>query len=79
MTQTLKNLLKSITEKDEHKRSPDYRKLSPALKKAVDDIMVQLSKSLFKVLKNLKKTTTDLGKKHKVKPNEIEKFITKVI
>jgi len=41
--------------------------------------MVQLSKSPFKVLKNLKKTTTDLGKKHKVKPNEIEKFITKVI
>ena len=79
MTQTLKNLLKSITEKDEHKRSPDYRRLSPALQKAVDDIMVQLSKSPFKVLKNLKKTTTDLGKKHKVKPNEIEKFITKVI
>ena len=79
MTQTLKNLLKSITEKDEHKRSPDYRRLSPALKKAVDDIMVQLSKSPFKVLKNLKKTTTDLGKKHKAKPNEIEKFITKVI
>ena len=79
MTQTLKNLLKSITEKDEYKRSPDYRRLSPALKKAVDDIMVQLSKSPFKVLKNLKKTTTDLGKKHKVKPNEIEKFITKVI
>ena len=79
MTQTLKNLVKSIPEKDKHKRSPDYRRLSPALKKAVDDIMVQLSKSPFKVLKNLKKTTTDLGKKHKVKPNEIEKFITKVI
>ena len=76
---TLKSLLKSITEKDEHKRSPDYRKLSPALKKAVDDIMVQLSKSPFKVLQSLKKTTMELGKKHKVKPNDIEKFITKVI
>ena len=79
MTQTLTKLRKSITEKDEHKRSPDYRKLSPALKKAVDDIMVKLSKSPFAVLKNLDKTTKELGRKHRVKPNEIERFITKVI
>ena len=77
MTQTLKQLLKLITEKDEHKRSPGYRKLSPSLKKAVDEIMGQLIQSPFKVMKDLKKITMALGKKHKVQPKDIETFLQK--
>ena len=35
------NLLKSLPEKDEHKKSREYKKLSPKMKGAVDDIFAK--------------------------------------
>ena len=32
------DLYSSISEKDEHKSTPSYRKLSPKMKKAVDEL-----------------------------------------
>ena len=38
---TLTQVYKSFQEKDEHKQSKSYKKLSPKMKKAVDELIEQ--------------------------------------
>ena len=74
---TLQSLRKLTLEKDEHKRSPVYKKLSPKAKKAVDDVMTMLVKTPTKVLSTFPKIVKDISKKYRIQPKEIETYFEK--
>ena len=50
------NLLKSLPEKDEHKKSREYKKLSPKMKGAVDDIFAKMDAKPSDFLNTFEKT-----------------------
>ena len=74
---TLHSLRKLTIEKDEHKRSPVYKKLSPKAKKAVDAVMVMLTKQPSKVLSTFPKIIKDVSKKFGIVPKDIEAYFKK--
>ena len=74
---TLNQIRKLTLEKDEHKRSPVYKKLSPKAKKAVDDVMTMLVKTPTKVLSTFPKIIKDVSKKYRIQPKEIETYFEK--
>ena len=56
MAITLNQLKLTIREKDEHKRSLNYRRLAPKVKKAVYDVFGMMAKTPKKVLTMFPKT-----------------------
>ena len=74
---TLSQLKLTIKEKDEHKRSPVYKKLAPKVKKAIDDLYVMMAKQPQKVLTTFPKVVRDVSKKYKVQPKDIETYFEK--
>ncbi len=77
MAITLNQLKLTIREKDEHKRSLNYRKLAPKVKKAVDDVFDMMAKTPQKVLSMFPKTIKDVSKKHRIQPKDIEAYFEK--
>ena len=77
MAITLNQLRLTIKEKDEHKRSLNYRKLSPKVKKAVDDVFGMMAKTPQKVLTTFPKIIKDISKKHRIQPKDIETYFEK--
>ena len=67
----------TIKEKDEHKRSLNYRKLAPKVKKAVDDVFGMMAKTPQKVLTMFPKILQQVSKKHKIQPRDIETYFEK--
>ena len=49
------SLYTSLPEKDEHKKSKEYKKLSPKMKDAVDDIFTKMDTKPSDFLNTLKK------------------------
>ena len=74
---TLSQLKLTIKEKGEHKRSPNYKRLSPKVKKAVDDVFGMMSKTPQKVLSMFPKTIQQVAKKHRIQPKDIEAYFEK--
>ena len=74
---TLNQLRLTIKEKDEHKRSLTYKKLSPRVKKAVDDVFGMMAKAPQKVLTTFPKIIKDISKKHRIQPKDIETYFEK--
>jgi len=74
---TLNQLRLTIKEKDEHKRSLTYKKLSPRVKKAVDDVFGMMAKTPQKVLTTFPKIIKDISKKHRIQPKDIETYFSK--
>jgi len=77
MAITLNQLRLTIKEKDEHKRSLNYRKLAPKVKKAVDDVFGMMAKTPQKVLTMFPKILQQVSKKHKIQPKDIETYFEK--
>ena len=77
MAITLNQLRLTIKEKDEHKRSLNYRKLAPKVKKAVDDVFAMMAKTPQKVLTTFPKIMKDVAKKYRVQPKDIETYFEK--
>ena len=65
------SLYESIVEKDEHKRSRGYKKLSPKMKKAVDDIFNKMDSKPSDFLNTFEKTIKDSAKKFRVKEKDL--------
>ena len=74
---TLNQLRLTIKEKDEHKRSLTYKKLSPRVKKGVDDVFAMMAKAPRKVLTMFPKIMKDVAKKHRIQPKDIETYFAK--
>ena len=60
------SLYTSLPEKDEHKKSKGYKKLSPKMKEAVDDIFSKMDSKPSDFLNTFEKTINQVSKKYKV-------------
>ena len=61
----------SLPEKDEHKKSKQYKKLSPKMKDAVDDIFGKMDSKPSDFLNTFDKTITSVSKRFKVPPKKL--------
>ena len=67
----------TVVEKDEHRKSRQYKKLSPKLKGAVDDIFKIMDSKPSDFLNSFEKTITDASKKFKVPEKELMNYFEK--
>ena len=68
-----------VTEKDEHKKSREYKKLSPKLKDAVDDIFKKMDSKPQDFLNTFEKTIKQISKRYRVSEKELMGYFEKVM
>ena len=68
------NFYSKIVEKDEHKRSKEYKKLTPKMKKAVDEIFNKMDSNSSDFINSFEKTIELASKKFKVQKNDVMKY-----
>ena len=66
-------------EKDEHKKSKEYKKLSPKMKSAVDDIFKVMDAKPNDFLNTFDKTINTVSKKNKVREKELISYFEKEV
>ena len=64
----------TVVEKDEHKLSKEYKKLSPKMRKAVDSIFKIMDAKPSDFLNTFEKTIKEVSKKFKVPEKELMKY-----
>ena len=64
----------NLPEKDEHKKSKEYKKLSPAMRKAVDYIFGIMDAKPSDFLNSFEKTIKDAARKFKMREPELMKY-----
>ena len=75
---TLEEIYSStVLEKDEHKKSRQYKKLSPKMKDAVDQIFKIMDAKPSDFLNTFEKTIKDVSKKFKVSDKDILAYFEK--
>ena len=67
----------SLPEKDEHKKSKEYKKLSPKMKDAVDDIFIKMDTKPSDFLNTFEKTINQVSKKYKVPEKQLMGYFEK--
>ena len=67
----------TVVEKDEHRKSKEYKRLSPKLKDAVDDIFGVMDAKPSDFLNSFEKTIKDAAKQFKVRENELLSYFEK--
>ena len=68
------SLYTSLPEKDEHKKSKEYKKLSPKMRDAVDDIFTKMDTKPSDFLNTFEKTIKEVSKKFRVPEKELMKY-----
>ena len=66
-----------VVEKDEHKKSSAYKKLTPKMKKVIDEVFSAMEKNPSDFLSTFDKTVSNVAKKHGVKEKDIMKYFDK--
>jgi len=66
-----------IPEKDEHKNSKEYKKLSPKMKEAVDDVFARMDAKPSDFLNTFEKTIKEISKKYKVPERQLMGYFEK--
>ena len=74
MPKRFDSLYAPVTEKDEHKKSKLYKKLSPKMRDAVDDIFAKMDSKPSDFLNSFEKSIKDTSKKFKVSEKELLKY-----
>jgi len=77
MTKKFENVYLSVVEKDEHKKSKPYKKLSPKMKNAVDQIFKIMDAKPSDFLNTFDKTIKTTSKKFKVREKELMDYFEK--
>ena len=77
MSQTFEGIYNTVIEKDEHKKSKQYKKLSPKMKNAVDQIFGIMDAKPSDFLNTFEKTIRDVSKKFKVSEKELMSYFEK--
>jgi len=77
MSQRFDNLYESLVEKDEHKKSKEYKRLSPKMKDAVDLIFKKMDSKPSDFLNSFEKSIKDVSKKFKVSERELLGYFEK--
>ena len=73
----LEELYLSVNEKDEHRKSRQYKKLSPRMKDAVDHIFKIMDAKPSDFLNSFEKTIKEVSKKFKVTEKELMNYFEK--
>ena len=71
------SLYTPVTEKDEHKKSRLYKKLSPKMRDAVDDIFAKMDSKPQDFLNTFEKTIQQISKKYRVSEKELMGYFEK--
>ena len=66
-------------EKDEHKKSREYKKLSPKMKSAVDDVFQVMDAKPNDFLNTFDKTIKTVSKKNKVREKDLISYFEKEV
>ena len=66
-----------VIEKDEHKKSSTYKKLTPKMKKVIDEVFSAMEKNPSDFLSTFDKTVSKVAKKHGVKEKDIMGYFDK--
>ena len=78
LMRTLEEVYSStVIEKDEHKKSRQYKKLSPKMKDAVDQIFGIMDSKPSDFLNTFEKTIREVSKKFKVSEKELMSYFEK--
>ena len=77
MTKQFNNFYSSFMEKDEHKKSKEYKKLNPKMRKAVDDIFKKMDSKPQDFLNTFEKTIKEVSKKFGVTERELMRYFEK--
>ena len=70
-------LYTSLLEKDEHKKSREYKKLSPKMKDAVDEIFAKMDAKPSDFLNTFEKTINQISKKYRVPERQLMGYFEK--
>jgi|TARA_B100000035_G_scaffold287074_1_gene271812 glucan phosphorylase len=71
VSKTISQFQQELPEKDEHKKSREYKKLSPKMKDAVDAIFKEMESKPSDFLNTFDKTINSVSKKFKVPPKKL--------
>ena len=71
------SLYTSLPEKDEHKKSKEYKKLSPKMRDAVDYIFTKMDTKPSDFLNTFEKTIKQISKKYRVSEKELIGYFEK--
>ena len=74
MTKQFNNFYSSFMEKDEHKKSKEYKRLSPKMKDAVDQIFKKMDSKPSDFLNSFEKSIKDTSRKIGVPEKELLKY-----
>ena len=77
MSHTFEGVYTSVIEKDEHKKSRQYKKLSPKMKDAIDQIFGIMDSKPSDFLNTFEKTIKNVSKKFKVSEKEVMNYFEK--
>ena len=77
MSQKFDTLYESLVEKDEHKKSKEYKRLSPKMKDAVDQIFKKMDSKPSDFLNTFEKTIKEVSKKFRVTEKELMRYFEK--
>jgi len=66
-----------VVEKDEHKKSSTYKKLTPKMKKVIDEVFSAMEKNPSDFLSTFDKTVSKVAKRHGVKEKDIMSYFDK--
>ena len=79
MTKQFNNFYSSFMEKDEHKKSKEYKKLSPKMRNAVDDIFKKMDSKPSDFLNSFEKSVKEISRKYKVSDKDMMKYFEKEV
>ena len=77
MTKRFDEIYIPFFEKDEHKKTREYKKLSPKMRKAVDDLFKKMDSKPSDFLNTFDKTITMVSKKYRVPEKELMGYFEK--
>lgn len=79
MSKTISELRLGLPEKDEHKMSREYKKLSPKMQKAVDAIFKEMESKPSDFLNTFDKTMLKVSKEFKVPQNKLMDYFEREV
>ena len=77
MVKKFNNFYTPVLEKDEHKKSKGYKRLSPKMRDAVDDIFKKMDTKPSDFLNTFDKTIQKVSKKFKVTERDLMNYFEK--
>ena len=77
MSQKFNSVYNTVIEKDEHKKSKEYKKLSPKMKGAIDTIFKKMDSKPSDFLNSFEKIIKEISKKFGVSEKDVMNYFEK--